>query len=221
MNINVKKYIEADISDACSYIGQKIILGNTTAVKQIYINLSKENPALIKLFSQLQECLTTVEIANDTEIYNDEFLYYWGMSNLGETSNLIFKDLGTAETCFKKVRKKVPKAEARLAFIELLKSDEPAQSELNVNRIDKLRQWAGKGDFFSMIILSKIVFFSFLEEGQTEMPVKALRLLETPCRAGHPVAIRFYNEMLAFQNNMTVSDISNDFKVNPFILYDF
>lgn len=124
-------------------------------------NLFKEHPAIIKLFSQLQECLTTVEIANDTEIYNYEFLYYFGMSNLGETSNLIFKDLGTAETCFKKVRKKVPKAEARLAFIELLKSDEPAQSELNVNRIDKLRQWAGKGDFFSMIILSKIVFFQF------------------------------------------------------------
>lgn len=221
MNINVKNYIDADISDLCSYIGQEIIGGNTAAVKQIYINLSKENPAIIKLFSQLQECLTTVEIADDVEIYSNEFLYYWGMSNLGETSNLIFKDLGTAETCFKKVRKKVPKAEARLAFIELLKSDEPAQSELNVNRIDKLRQWAGKGDFFSMIVLSKIVFFSFLEEGQTEMPMKALRLLGTPCRAGHPVAIRFYNEMLAFQNNITVSDISNDFKVNPLILYDF
>ena len=53
---------------------------------------------------------------------------------IGEQSPLIFKDLGIAETCLKKIQHTVPIAEARLAYIELLQSNEPARSSANAAR---------------------------------------------------------------------------------------
>lgn len=214
------------ISTECSYLGQKVLAGNSEAVKKLYGYIGVENPALIKTISLLQENLTAVEIENDvTGFYNHEFIYYWGMTCLGEQSNLIVKDLGTAETCFKKIKNFVPKVEARLAFIELLKSTVPAKNDINISRIDVLRKWAGKQDLFSRIILSKICFYEFLHEYEmdySELPIKVLRLLELPCQKGHPVAIRFCKEVLAYTRTSTAMDMwLNEANIFADALYDY
>jgi hypothetical protein len=213
------------ISDAYSYLGHSFLSGNVEVAKLLYGNAWKESPPLIKTIEQLQYCLTAAEIEKDTTgIYGNEFLYYWGMICIGEVSRLIFKDLETAEICFRKILKTVPEAEARLAFIDLLTTNEPCKNESNVEKLDILRKWAGKQDFFSMIVLSKIVYYAFWDEEQTdnrELPMRALRLLELPCQKGHPVAIKFYNAMLdtigtpaALRIKMDVSHMNTD------VLYD-
>lgn len=123
---------------------------------------------------------------------------------IGEQSPLIFKDLGTAETCLKIIQHTVPIAKARLAYVELLRSNEPARSSANVARLDVLRIWAKKHDLFSRIVLAKIVFYSYLQEEETAetdvhaLPIKVKQLLERPCQEGHPVAIRFWNNVCSF-----------------------
>lgn len=193
-------------SQIYSYWGHRIFSGDVVILKNLYGRTWKERPVLIKMFCQLLNLLTTAEFENDIkEVYSPEFLYYWAMVAIGELSSLIHKDLGTAIFCLKKIRHTVPKAEARLAYVELLKSDEPAKSEMNVERLDVLRRWAGRGDIFSSIVLAKITFYQFLLEYQAdnpemtdlfELPVRTLRLLDSPCQKGHPVAIRFYNAVI-------------------------
>lgn len=216
----------SQISAKYSYLGQKALAGDTEVVKFFYGNAWKEYPALIKTISLLQDNLTSVEIENDfNKIYSYQFLYYWGMTCIGEQSNLIVKDLGTAEICFQKIKNTVPKVEARLAYIELLKSTVPAKNEINVARLDILRKWAGRQDLFSRIILSKICFYQFLKEEQidcSEMPIRVLRLLELPCQKGHPVAIRFCNEVLAYTETSAAMDMRIDkVSIKANVLYDF
>lgn len=216
----------SQISAMCSYLGHKLLVGDVDAVKFIYGHIWEEDPALIKTISLLQENLTAVEIENDTNgIYCNEFLYYWAMLCIGEQSNLIVKDLGAAEICLKKISKTVPKAKARLAFIELLKSNAPAKNEINVGRINVLLNWAGKQDLFSRIILSRICFYQFLNEGQignSELPIRVLRLLELPCQKGHPVAIRFYNEVLACTGISAAMEIwIDETNISADILWDY
>jgi hypothetical protein len=188
------------ISVAYSHLGHRFLLGDVETARFLYGNAWRESPPLIKTISQLQLCLTAAEIEKDAAgVYCDEFLYYWGMIGIGEVSRLISKDIGAAMICFKKIIKNIPKAEARLAFIGLLVSEEPNKSENNVARLEVLRHWASKKDFFSWIVLSKIIFYQFLEEKQEdnfEPPIRVLRLLTSPCQMGHPVAIKFYNEMV-------------------------
>lgn len=60
-------------------------------------------------------------------------------------------------------------------------------------RIDRLRQYAGRQDFFSQIIIAKIIFYHFIDEQKndviSELPLKVWQYLERPCYLGHPVAI--------------------------------
>lgn len=209
-----------------SYLGKLVLAGNVDAVKALYGYAWREHPALIKTITLLQECLTAVEIENDDGgVYCDEFLYYWSMICIGEQSTLILKDLGTAEMGFKKIVKTTPQAKARLAFKEMLRSDEPAKSDRNIRNLDVLREWAGKQDLFSRIILSKIVFYQFLNEDEidnAELPMKVWRLLELPCQKRHPVAVRFWNAVLdhmeiSSERDMRIGESSLDAN----ILYDF
>ena len=216
------------IGNLCSYVGRQVLLGNVEAVKGIYGNAWKKSAPLLKTITQLQENLTAAEIEKDVkEKYCAEFLYYWGMLCIGELSGLIVKDLGTAEICFKKIDEMVPKAEARLACIKLLQSNDPAKSDCNVERIDTLRRWAGKGDLFSRIILSRIVFFQFLNEAgndNQELPIRIWRLLEPPCQKGHPVAIRFWNEVLDYSNvgeSVAMKMRIDEANINEGVLFDF
>ena len=190
----------SQISDAYSYLGHRFLSGDIEVAKYLYGHAWLESPPLIKTIRQLQYCLTAAEIEKDTTgIYCNEFLYYWSMICIGELSDLICKDLETAEMCLKKVMKDIPKVKARLAFIELLRTTAPYKNESNVERLHILRTWAGRQDFFSSIVLSKVIYYSFLKEEQTDnfkMPIRALHLLEAPCQKGHPVAIKFRNEML-------------------------
>lgn len=217
------------ISIVYSYLGQMVLSGDVEALKYLYGNAWQESPPLIRTISQLQCCLTAVEIENDTtNVYNDEFLYYWGMICIGEISQLIFKDLGTAEICFKKSKKAAPQAEARLAFIGLHKSDEFNKSDSNIKRLEILRTYANKRDFFSSIVLAKIIYYQFLDEqgsDTTELPTKALRLLASPCQYGHPVAIKLYNSMRENMTQENAPDIScgkiSNLHACTSILYDF
>jgi len=218
----------AQISAAYSYLGNRFLLGDVEIAKFLYGNAWKESPPLIRTISQLQFRLTAVEIEDDTKgIYDKEFLYYWGMLCIGEVSRLFSDDLVAATLCFKKISKTVPKAEARLAYIELLITEEPYKSEKNVRRLEILRKWAGKRDFFSMIVISKIIYYQFLSEKQTdnpELPLKALRLLELPCQKGHPVAIKFLNEIQANRvilDQIDANDRRGNFSPNSNVLYDF
>lgn len=208
-----------------SYLGRQILSGNTEAVKWIYGNAWKESPPLIETVRMLQECLTSSEIQKNIGKYNNKFLYYWGMLNLGEVSNLIFRDLGTAEICLKKVKKVFPNAEARLAYIKLLKSNEPPKCESNVMRLDTLRRCAAKHDLFSRIVLSKIMFYQFLGEDMeddSELPIRMYHLLERPCQMGHPVAIRFWNEVLDYTEPSNALEMRiNETKIDEEALYDF
>lgn len=189
-----------------SYLGQRVLLGDIAAVKYLYAQTWKECPALIRTISLLQLVLTAQEIEFDAgKTYCPEFLYYWGMLCLGEQSSLILKDLGTAEYCFQKIVNRIPKVRARLAYIGMLRSVEPYKDESNVMRLDILRKCAGMGDTFSRIILARITFYQFLLEYQEDdpemtgtlgLPARTLRLLDSPCQKGHPVAIRFYNAIM-------------------------
>ena len=221
------------ISVAYSYLGHRFLSGDVEIAKFLYGNAWKERPPLIKTISQLQSCLTAVEIEEDTTgIYCDEFLYYWGMVCIGEVSPLIFKDLGTAEICFKRILKTIPKAEARLAFIGLLVSEEFNKSERNVARIEVLRKWANKKDYFSWIALSKIIFYQFLEENLAQeqedtiqqLPIRALHLLTLPCQKGHPVAIKFFNEIVGCMASIGGSNVCDkqidESSIITDILYD-
>jgi hypothetical protein len=207
-----------------SYLGHRCLSGDVEALKFLYSNAWEEKPALIRTICELQLRLTSIDIKKDTSgIYNDEFLYYWGMVCLGEVSSLILQNLGTAAFCFKRIETVIPKAKARLAFIRLLKTKERPKSENNVRRIEILRRWAVKGDLFSRIVLSKIVFSNFLEEKQESdpnPPILAVRLLDTPCQKGHPVALRFCEkagEYLASTGVSNTSDmrIGSGFRMNP------
>lgn len=192
-----------------SRLGRFFLDGSVEVAKFFYKSCWGERPPLIRTITDLQGHLTAVEVEKDKAgKYSAEFLYYWAMTCIGEQSPLIFKDLGTAEVCLKKILPNVPIAEARLAYIALLRSTEPAKSENNVVRLDVLRRWANKNDLFSRIVLAKIVFYSFLQERQTadpennpEPPLYALRSLDLPCRKGHPVAIRFWNDVCACLEN--------------------
>lgn len=44
-------------STLCSYLGTKILSGDVEAVKGLYINIWRENPALLKTATLLQEGL--------------------------------------------------------------------------------------------------------------------------------------------------------------------
>lgn len=208
-----------------SYLGKLVLSGDTEAVKWLYGNVWKGSPPLINTVSLLQECLTASEIQKDMRKYSSEFMYYWGMLNLGEVSNLIFMDLGIAEICLKSIVKVFPRAEARLAYIKLLRSNGPAKSESNIMRIDVLRRWAVKRDLFSRIVLAKIMFYQFLSEDpedNSELPIRIYRFLEQPCRMCHPVAIRFWNEMLDYIEPPNVQDMRiNEAKMDEDVLYDF
>ncbi len=222
--VNLNKI--SQVSTAYSYLGYRFLLGNIEVVKYLYGNYWLESPPLIKTINQLQYCLTAEEIEKDTKgVYCNEFLYYWGMICIGELSGLICKDLETAEMCFKKIMKVVPKVKARLAFIELLKSDATHKSESNVKRLDLLRQSAGNQDLFSSIVLSKITYYSYLTEEQTDnfkMPIRVRNLLEAPCQKGHPVAIKFWNAILDYTGTCEALSMKLDESyINKSILYDY
>jgi hypothetical protein len=217
------------ISLIYSYLGHRCIYaGDIEAVKYLYGHSYHEEPPLIETISALQYRLTAVEIYDDTEnVYSDEFLYYWGMICLGETSRLIVRRLDTATACFDKIKNAVPKAEARLAFIRLLLSEEPHKSENNARQLETLRKWTGKRDVFSSIALAKIIFDSYLREEQPDgqkFPAHAVQLLVTPCKMGHPVAIRFFRAMIDSLSVVHMPDSFNGylyFHENIYVLYDY
>lgn len=212
-------------SQKYSYWGHRILSGDVVVLKNLYGRIWEELPVLIRMLSQLQISLTSVEIENDKEgVYSPEFLYYWGMLCIGEQSRLIPKDLETAESCFEKICRMVSKAEARLAYVELLKSDEPAKGARNVERIDTLRRWAGRGDIFSSIVLAKIIFYQYLvdyNDNILELPTRVLRLLDYPCQKGHPVAIRFYNAVMECIGTPEAMERIEESNIWPDCLWDF
>jgi len=213
------------ISDLYSYLGQKCLLGDVEAVKFLYVNAWEEKPALIRTIIELQLHLTAAEIGNDTSgIYNDEFLYYWGMICLGEVSSLISKKLGTAAFCFKTIKNVFPKAKARLAYLSLLKAKDPIKSENKDRRLETLSNWMKEGDSFSRIVLSKIRFSQFLEKKQRDnlAPLSIVLSRLTPiCQRGHPVAVKLFVEIINFMitttgvSNTSDMPIDSSFRINP------
>ena len=223
----MERYATEDIkliSHLYSHLGYRVLSGDVDAVKWFYASAWQESPPLIRTIRALQMCLTEKEIELDElGIFGKEFLYYWGMINLGEVSNLIIKNTGTAQICFEKTHEEFPQVQARMAFIKLLNSTEPAESEDNVIMIDAIRQWAGKHDLFSMIIIAKIVFYGFLNEDRLDgdkLPIILYQLLELPCQKGHPVAIRFWNEILDCINPSEAMDRVSKVKIDGNVLYD-
>lgn len=187
-----------------SLLGSLVLAGNVDAVRFLFLNAWTESPPLLRTIRQLQLELAATEFQQDqVGKYSAEFLYCWSMLCIGELSPLITRDLRTAKFCLQKVTGIIPQARARLAYIGLLSSTEPKASMRNVAHIETLRKWACKRDLFSLIVLSKISFESFLDEndGQIfELPSRTVGLLQLPLSVGHPVAVRFWNDMLAYIN---------------------
>lgn len=210
-----------------SMLGHKILSGDEDALEYLYVSAWRESPALLRIISLLQQNLTASDIAKAEDgRYSTKFYYYWGMLNLGEQSSLIFKDTDIAQNCFDKIRKVVPQVDARLAYLGLLNSDEPANSDENIRRIDRLRQCAGRQDFFSQIIIAKIIFYHFIDELKndviSELPLKVWQYLERPCYLGHPVAIRFWNELLAYIGTpVAMNRRLRNVQIRADLLYDF
>ena len=207
-----------------SYLGYQCLTGDVEALKFLYSNAWEEKPALIRTISELQLRLTPVDIEEDTSgNYTNEFLYYWGMVCLGEVSRLIPRDLKTAAYCFNRIKTAIPKAKARLAYIALRVTKELPKSEKNVRRIETLRRWTQKGDLFSRIVLSKIIFSKFLEErqeGDPDPPILAVKYLDIPCQKGHPVALKFVEDARGYLAGAGVSStrdmrIGSGFRINP------
>lgn len=211
-----------------SMLGYKILSGDEEALEYLYVRAWRESPALLRLISLLQQNLTANDIAKAEDgRYSTKFYYYWGMLNLGEQSSLIFKDTDIAQNCFKRIRSVVPQVDARLAYIGLLNSDEPASSDENVRRIDRLRQCACRQDFFSQIVLAKIIFYQFIDEQErndeiSELPTKMSYYLGLLCRLGHPVAVRFWNELLAYIGTPEAMNRRlENIQIREELLYDF
>lgn len=211
-----------------SMLGHKILSGDEVTLKYLYGNAWREPPILLKTISLLQQNLTTNDIAKAEDgRYSTEFYYYWGMLNLGEQSSLIFKDTDIAKSCFNKIRSAMPQVDARLAYSGLLNSNEPADSVENVERFDRLRQCAGRQDFFSQIILAKIIFYHFIEEQEknveiSELPIWTWHYLERPCCLGHPVAVRFWNEIMDYIGTFEALKQKIDVSyMNEHLLYDY
>lgn len=211
-----------------SALGYKIFCGDVMALKYLYSNAWKESPAVLKVISLLQQNITANDIIKaEEEKYSKEFYYYWGMLNLGEQSDLVFKDTDIAVNCFNKTKDILPQVDARLAYIGLLNSSEPASSEENVSRIDRLRQYAGKQDLFSQIALARIVFSRFIDdwdedEEVSELPLKVWQYLERPCLLGHPVAVRFWNETLDYIGTpAALNQKINTSHMDGALLYDY
>lgn len=210
----------------CSYLGMRILSGDTEAVKGLYGHIWMKNPALLKTATMLQERLTAYELENDKNgAYCKEFLYYWGMLCIGEQSNLTFKDLGAAKSCFGRIKNVVPKVEARIAYIQLLESDEPIKSDNNVERLDMLRRWASWQDMFSRIVLAKILFYQYLNDEQpdgSELPIRVVRLLKEPCQIGHPVAVRLWNKILDCTESSAFKEMRiGEANIDKFSLFDY
>lgn len=105
--------LQEKISSICNELIRRIIDGDAKALKEIYTTSFDEHPAMIRTISELQEWLTSVEIANDkNRIYSNEFLYYWAMICCGDNSELIQRELGTARTCLEKIQDSAPLAKA-------------------------------------------------------------------------------------------------------------
>ncbi|GEM_PF-4739986 len=239
MNEIISMQEVAAISKKCSRLGREIIGGNVDALKNTYKTIWQENPAIIEMINLLQNCITSAEIeVGYSGIYNQEFLYYCGMTCLGEQSKLVYKNIETARNCFKKILNTVPIAEARLAYIDLLDSDELAKSDNNVKKIDTLRRWAGKRDYFSRIVLARIAFDQFLFETEeknpellrkdqdeneiSELPNQVIQLLQLPCSLYHPVAVKFWNEIMDYiGTSSTIGMKIETACMNDDLLYDF
>ena len=210
-----------------SMLGHKILSGDEDALEYLYVRAWRESPALLRIISLLQQNLTAGDIAKAEDgRYSTEFYYYWGMLNLGEQSSLIFKDTDITQNCFNKIRSVVPQVDARLAYLGLLNSDESANSDVNVRRIDRRRQCAGRQDFFSQIIIVKIIFYHFIDEQEnaeiSEIPLKVWQYLERPCYLGHPVAVRFWNELLAYIGTPEAMNWRlGNIQIRENLLYDF
>lgn len=139
--------LEKPIGDMCSVLGQRILLGDTGVLKALLAASLKEYPALIRVVTDVQSLLTGAEIHEDSAgCYSNEFLFYLAMLYIGDTSELITKDLGAAKICLEKVGKATPLAEVRLNYISLLESDEPDSSDVNLARIEVLRKAAALHD---------------------------------------------------------------------------
>lgn len=194
--------LEESIGIMCSVLGQRILLGDTDALKALFVASLEEYAALIRVVTDVQSLLTGVEIHGDNAgCYSNEFLFYLAMLYVGDTSELITKDLGTAKICLEKVRNATPLAAVRLNYISLLESDEPDSSDVNLARIEVLRKAAALHDWHSQVVLSKIAFYQFLREYEgeefttEELPTLAIRLLQPPCQGGYPLAWKFLQQM--------------------------
>jgi hypothetical protein len=217
------------ISLLYSALAHRCTQGDTEVMRYLYGKICFNPPALIKTINFLQLHLTPLEL-QDGE-YSSEFLYYWGLACMGELSKFVEKNLETAKACFQLVKDDVPLARARLAFIELLQSTEPHKSEKNTCSINVLREYAAMRDTFSMTALARIIYEHFLMERlesglkkpcSSELPVRALNLLDYPLESGRPEAVAFYNAMM---NNTDTPDILTmrvyKPKINIQSLYDY
>lgn len=225
--------IELQIGLLYSYLGHRCIhMGDVAAMKFLYGNICFEQPPLIETISRMQYCITPEVIYYDTEgKYSSEFLYYWGMTCVGELSSLIIKDFDIATTCFNKILVDIPKAESRIAYIKLLQSDEPYKYESNTRNIGVLTKWAGKTEIFSMITLAKISHYDFLIKDPDNDAITstiASQLLDYSCGAGHPVAIKFYDSIIEDARRANKNNDSRNVYARPIfdnrvdidILYD-
>lgn len=211
-----------------SILGFRIFSGDVYALRYLYGQVWKEMPVVLKIISLLQQNITANDIIKAADgKYSTEFYYYWGMLNLGEQSRLVFKDTNISENCFNKIKTKKLLVDARLAYVELLKSNEPVGSEENIERIDRLRQCAGRQDLFSQIAIARIVFYQFINECEkdeinSELPLKIWQYLERPCHLGHPVAMRFWNEIMTYLGTpMAMNRRMEMTRANSDILYDY
>ena len=190
------------ISNCFSILASNSLDGDAEALKYLYKNAPHENPPLLRTIQVLQDNLQTAILTESfPHKYSIEFLYYLAMICIGETTPLIIRNLGLAKLCLKMIKDSCPQAQARLAYIHLLESSEPAKSEENIYSLSILQQWACSHDFFSLIVLARISFDRFLDECNEHplcLPAKAVQLLARPCHMGHPVAVRFWNDMLEF-----------------------
>ena len=55
-----------------------------------------------------------------------------------------------------------------------------------------------------------------------EIPIKAIQLLKTPYQKGHPVAVKFYNQMMSqYESPDFVNIRTDETKINSNVLCDF
>ena len=196
--------------------------GDAEAMKYLYKSIYSKNFIAMN-------CVKSIGINTDKNIkslnnFDCEYLYYLGMALISPIYIRHDVRLKVSRKCFDLIKSKVPKAEARIAYINLVELPEPeqnAQVEFGYRNI--LQDWRERDDLFSFTVLARIKNYDCIESAKEFiLSPETMTVLARPLTEGYPPAIMFYDELTAEIKKLTKNwDSYGTFDPNLDTLLDY